>query len=110
MIDGWLPWAVVAAAALVTYASRAVGVIAGGRIDPAGPAFAWISCVAYALLAGLVSRMIFLPLGPLADAPLGVRIAAVLAALAAFLLSGRNLLLGILAGLLTLSALTQIPV
>ncbi len=106
MTEAWIPWIVVLIAAAVTYFSRGLGVLAGGRIDPSGPLFEWVSCVAYALLAGLVSRMILLPQGPLADAPLAVRLAGVAVALVAFYASGRNLLAGIGAGLVCLALLT----
>ena len=56
-----------AVAALVTYAWRGLGVLLSGRIDPDGPLFAWTACVAYALLAALIARMIVLPRGDLAD-------------------------------------------
>lgn len=107
MLDHWLPWAVVLVSALATYLSRGLGVIAGGRIDPSGPLFEWVGCVAYALLAGLISRMIFLPLGPLADTALSVRLAAVAVALAAYFATRRNLMLGILAGLGALALMTS---
>lgn len=107
MLDHWLPWAVVLVSALATYLSRGLGVIAGGRIDPSGPLFEWVGCVAYALLAGLISRMIFLPLGPLAETALSVRLAAVAVALAAYFATRRNLMLGILAGLGALALMTS---
>ena len=53
------------------------------RLDPKGEAFAWISCVAYAIIAGLVSRMLILPTGTLA---------------VYFRLPNRNLFAGVLAG------------
>lgn len=106
MDDALLPWLAVAAAAVATYLSRGLGVLAGGRINPSGPLFEWVSCVAYALLAGLVSRMIFLPLGPLAETSLATRLAAVVVAVAAFYLTRRNLMAGVVAGLLALGILS----
>lgn len=96
--DSWMVWAAVLGAALVTYASRGLGVLFAGRIDPASPLFDWVGCVAYALLAGLIARMILLPIGPLADVPLAVRLSAAGIALAIFFLTRRSLLLGLAAG------------
>lgn len=83
MIDWWLI-AALAVAALVTYGWRALGVLLSGRLRIDGPLFDWIACVAYALLAGLVARMILLPSGPLARTALPDRVLATLAGVAAF--------------------------
>jgi branched-subunit amino acid transport protein len=102
----WLwPFLVLSAGAAVTYAWRALGVLLAGRIDAGGAAFRWAACVAYALLAGLVARMIVLPIGPLGDAPLEARLGGAAVGLAAFLLTGRNLLAGVAAGVAALVAL-----
>ena len=77
---------------------RALGVVAAGRLDVRGPLFDWIRCVAYGLLAALISRMIFLPTGGLAATPLWPRLVAAAIALGAFYLARRNLFLGVLAG------------
>ena len=96
-------WLALALAALVTYLWRAAGVALSGRIDPAGPIFAWVGAVTYALLAGLVSRMIVLPSGPLRQTLLGDRLIAVAVATAVFFVLRRNLLLGVAAGAVTLA-------
>lgn len=101
-----LPWWSVLAAALATYVWRGLGTALSGRIDPAGPMFEWVGCVAYALLAGLVARMIVLPIGPLQETGLGVRLAATAVALAVFFAARRNLLLGVSAGVIALVALS----
>lgn len=93
--------------ALVTYAWRGLGVLLSGRIDPDGPLFAWTACVAYALLAALIARMIVLPRGDLADtAALDRLFAAGLALGCFFLLTRRNILLSVAAGSGTLVLLT----
>jgi branched-subunit amino acid transport protein len=102
------PWLVIAAAALATYAWRAVGVLLSGRIDVDGAAFRWISAVAYALLAALIARMIVLPIGPVAATDLVDRLAATAAAVAIFLFTRRNLLLGVASGAALLVLLTQL--
>jgi len=100
------PFAVMTVAALATYLWRALGVALSGRIDPEGPVFEWVACVTYALLAGLIARMIVLPVGPLAETALGARLAAAVIALAIFFLTRRNLGLGVAAGAGALVLLT----
>jgi len=83
---------------LATYFWRALGVALSGRIDAGSRLFEWVACVAYALLAGLIARMILLPNGPLAEAASPDRIAAAVIALAIFFLTRRNIGLGVAAG------------
>lgn len=101
-------WLMLLTAALATYAWRFVGVLLSGRIDPEGPLFRWISAVAYALLAGLIARMILLPVGPLSGTDLGARIGGAAAALAAYYLFRRNLFAGVLAGAAALVAVAYL--
>lgn len=95
-------WIVVALAALVTYGWRAGGVLLGRNIDVDSRIFRWASAVAYALLAGLVARMIVMPEGPLASTELPHRLAAAVAAAAVFFVTRRNLLLGVATGMAVL--------
>jgi branched-subunit amino acid transport protein len=81
-----------------TYVWRGAGVWIADRIDVDGRPFRWASCVAFAIIAGLVSRVIFLPTGDLATTPLWARLVAVAIALVAFRIGRRSLLLGVLAG------------
>jgi len=101
-MDDLTPLAAIAIAAVATYASRFAGVIFSGRIRVEDPIFEWVTAVAYALLAGLVARMILLPIGTLEEVALAVRAAAAVAGLAVFFLTRRNLLAGIGAGVLVL--------
>ena len=105
MIDPWLAFAALTIGAAVTYAWRAVGVALAGRIDPEGVVIDWVGCVAYALLAGLICRMIVLPIGPLADTTLAARLGAVGIALVVYIASGRRLLPGVIAGSVALMGL-----
>ena len=88
MPDTWLPdpWIIVVliAGAAATYVWRALGVALSGRIDPTGPVFEWVGCVAYALLAALIARMIVMPVGPLEATDLGSRLISAAIALVAF--------------------------
>lgn len=91
----WWPMLVIVVGAAATYVWRALGVSLSGRIDPEGALFQWAACIAYALLAALVARMILLPTGPLAQTPMIDRLVATSLALAVFFVSRRNLLLGV---------------
>ncbi len=104
---GWSSiWPALVAAALVTYFWRALGALVSGRLDPNGPIFEWVGCVAYALLAGLTVRMIVLPIGPLQATDLGCRLIATIAAIVTLRLTRNSIPLGVLAGVTVLIALT----
>jgi branched-subunit amino acid transport protein len=94
--------AIVAAAA--TYFWRGFGVAIGGRVDPKGRVFEWFACVAYAVLAALVVRLIVFPGGELAGIPLVARLAAAALALGVYFLSRRSIFFGCLAGALAIAA------
>jgi branched-subunit amino acid transport protein len=103
----WTAAGVLAVGAAVTYFWRFLGVLLSGRIDPQSRLFEWVGAVAYALLAALIARMIVLPLGPpLTETPLLYRLTATFLALVVFFLTRRNILLGVLGGVLVLVALT----
>lgn len=92
--------------ALVTYFWRGLGVALSGRLDVQSPLFEWVACVAYALLAGLIARMILLPLGALQETPTLDRLGAALLALVIFFLTRRSLLAGVGSGFGLLVLLT----
>jgi len=92
------PYVLMTVGALATYFWRGLGVALSGRVDAGSRLFEWVACVAYALLAGLIARMIILPSGPLAEAASADRVAAAVVALAIFFLTRRNVGLGVAAG------------
>jgi branched-subunit amino acid transport protein len=99
-------WLLLAACAAATYLWRGPGVLLSAGIDPRSRGFTWIACVAYAIIAGVVSRMLVMPAGELADITLGERAIGSAAALATyFWMTKRNLFAGTLAGALALWAL-----
>lgn len=104
--DGIWPFVVLAGGAAATYAWRFVGVLLSGRIRADSAVFDWIACVAYALLAGLVARMILLPSGPLVETRLVDRmLAATLGLVVFFFATRRNLPAAVLAAAGTMGAL-----
>jgi branched-subunit amino acid transport protein len=94
----WWPYVLVIVGGLATYFWRALGVALSGRIDADSRLFEWVACVAYAMLAGLIARMIVLPNGPLAETASADRIAGAVVALTIFFLTRRNVGLGVAAG------------
>lgn len=100
-------WAFIAVAALVTYSCRAAGVALSGRIDPNSTLMRWVTCVAYAILAGLISRLIVAPQGgALGDTPLWMRLVAAALAIGVYFLGRRSIALGVAAGAAALVAMT----
>jgi branched-subunit amino acid transport protein len=98
-------WMIVLGCAAATFAWRFLGVIVVRRIDANGAIFQWISCVSYAMVAGLIFRMIMMPESQLAGVSLAIRVAAVAIAFAAYFLFRRRLVAGVLAGGVSLSAM-----
>lgn len=101
-------WLLIIACSLGTYAWRALGVILAGRIHPAGDAFRWISCVAYAMIAGLVMRIIILPTGPLAASLFWHRLVACLIGLAIYRLMRGNVFIAVGSGAASLAILNEL--
>jgi branched-subunit amino acid transport protein len=92
-------WLLLGLCAAMTYLWRGLGVILSGRLDAQSESFTWIACVAYAMIAGLVARMLLLPTGALAETTGFERALGSAAALAVyFWLTRRNLFAGVAAG------------
>lgn len=101
-------FSVLAVATLATYVWRGLGVAIASRIGAAGGPAQWFSCVAYAMVAGLIARMLLLPAGALAETQLFDRLFATGAGLAVFFLSGRKLLLASFAAFFVFVALAAL--
>jgi Branched-chain amino acid transport protein (AzlD) len=77
---------------------RWLGLILGRGLDERSEILVWVRAVATAILAGVIAKITLFPPGALASVPTSVRLAAIAAGLAAFLLVRRSLLAGIAAG------------
>jgi len=97
-MDEYWPWLLALVAGAATYMWRGLGVVFSGRLETTSPVFDWVSCVAYALIAGLVTRMIILPIGTLQETTPEARLGGAALALVIFFGARRSLLLGTLAG------------
>jgi branched-subunit amino acid transport protein len=103
--DPWGLTALVLACGVGSYIWRGLGVWVADRVDVDSDWFRWITCVAFAMIAGLVCRVIVLPVGELEHTLLIRRLAGVAVALVAFRLAKKSLLVGVLAGAATLPIL-----
>ena len=74
---------------------RYLGVYLGGRIADNSDILVLVRTVATALVAGVIGNLIVFPGGALADAPLALRLGAVLAGFVAYLMAGKRMLVGI---------------
>ena len=92
-------WLLLTGAIAGTYIWRGFGVAFSSRINTDGRVFKWVTCVSYAMLAGLIARMVFIPIGPLAETSLVFRIIGMVVGLIVFFLTKRQVLPGVGAGL-----------
>lgn len=84
-------WLLLLLCAMATYFWRGLGVLLSGRIRIDSDLFRWLECVAYAMITGLIARMIVMPTGTLAATPLTARVLACGVALLCYRLSPKNL-------------------
>lgn len=92
----WEVWGILVMVSLATYLWRASGVVISARIKPDGELSQWFSCVAYGMLAGLISRILLLPVGILAETPLMDRMVAMAAGFMMFFVFKRNMVPGMI--------------
>ena len=90
----------VIAAIAGTYAWRFAGVLVAGRIEEGSPFFVWVSCVAYAIAAGLMMKLLIFPSGALAESALTDRMIAFALAVIVFFASKRKLVPALTTGIL----------
>ena len=98
MSDPVLAWAMLGLAVLATFAWRFIGVLIAGRLREDDALFDWVSAVAYAMVAGLMMRIIVFPTNAMADAPMMDRMVALAVAILVWHLRGRALMQGLFAG------------
>lgn len=87
LLGGWLP----------TDMWRYLGVVSANRIDETSEAASLARTIATSLVAAVIAQLVFFPSGALAEIPTAVRVLSLAAGFAAFQLSRRRILLGILA-------------
>ena len=82
-----------------TFALRALGVVGAGHMEQDSPLFRWVGCVAFAIAAGIMAKILFIPSGVLAEAPLISRLGGAAVGLLIFFGIGRRILWGLGGGL-----------
>jgi len=87
-------WTLMAATFAGTFIWRALGPAIAAHINPDSAVFQWVSCVAYAMLAGLIARILILPIGILAESPTLDRVIAMLAGFTLFFTFRRHVFAG----------------
>lgn len=83
-------WMIVGVSVVATYVWRAAGMLIASRLHPDSPLSRWFACVAYAVLAGLIARMIVIPEGALAEAPLLDKLTGLGVGLVVFFMTKRS--------------------
>ncbi|MEQ9488947.1 MAG: AzlD domain-containing protein [Alphaproteobacteria bacterium] len=96
-LDSWA-WGALGLAVLATFVWRFVGVLAAGRIQPDSAVFDWVSAVAYAMVSGLMVRIVLFPTGSIAETPLLDRAIGLIIAVAVWYWRGKSLFPGLCAG------------
>ena len=99
-------WGLLGLVTAATYVWRGTGVAIVARITPSGDFTQWTSCVAYGMLAGLMSRIMVMPVGILAETPLADRLVALAAGYLVFFAFQRNMLPAMIAAVTIFLALT----
>jgi hypothetical protein len=77
---------------------RALGLVAVQGVNENSEVFLWARAVATAVLAGVIAKIVLFPPGDLALVPLAVRLGAIGAGLAAFLIVRQSIFAGVVAG------------
>ena len=83
---------------------RMLGLMVGGEIDEGSELLVWVRAVATAILAGVIAQILVQPPGALASVPDWLRYAAVAAGFAAFAVTRRSTLSGVVCGELLMLA------
>ena len=98
-------WAIFALVSVGTYMWRAGGTAVAAYINPDGALFQWFSCLAFGMLAGLISRIILLPVGVMAETLLVDRLLALAAGFVLYFVFKRQMLAGIIGSVFVFAVL-----
>ena len=82
---------VILVTSFATYLSRFLGVISSEKIKETSKIFKWFNCIAYSVLAALITRMVIFPAGELAESGIVIRLFVVVASVMMFLFTKKNL-------------------
>lgn len=91
-------WLAIAAASAGTVFWRLLGIVLAGHIDIEGGLYRWVSAVAYAMVAGLIARVLIMPAGGAPPDEMAMRAGALGVGLFVWWVMGRSVLGGLAAG------------
>ena len=89
-------WGLLGLCLLGTLIWRFAGAAIAHYIDPASSVFQWLTCVAYGMLAALITRMLLIPTGALAETPTTDRLIAIATGFVVFFVFQCNFFFGTL--------------
>jgi hypothetical protein len=92
----WTLTLVILAAAVVSDAWRVLGAVISTRIDEGSATYRLVKCIATALIAAIVSKLVLYPAGSLAEIAPWLRVGAPAAGFAAYLAARRSMVVGTL--------------
>ena len=76
---------------LATYLSRFLGVVSSENMDIKSKFFRWFNCIAYAILAALIARMVIFPAGVLSESNMLIRLLVLAFSITIFMITKKNL-------------------
>ena len=82
---------VILVTSLATYLSRFLGVVSSEKMDIKSKIFRWFNCIAYAILAALIARMVIFPAGALAESSIIIRVFILGGSILLFFITKKNL-------------------
>ena len=82
---------VILVTSLATYLSRFLGVVSSEKMDIKSKIFRWFNCIAYAILAALIARMVVFPAGVLVEISLLIRLFILGGSIFLFFITKKNL-------------------
>ena len=82
---------VILVTSFATYLSRFLGVASSEKIKETSKIFKWFNCVAYAILAALIARMIIFPSGTLNESSVLIRIIVLISMILLYFITKKNL-------------------
>lgn len=92
-----------------TFLLRVLGVVGAGHLEQDTALFRWIGCVAFAIAAGIMAKILFITSGALAEASLIARLGGAALGLLIFFGFGRRILWGLGGGLLAFLLIGLLP-
>ncbi len=95
------------ATSVATFISRFMGALTSEKVSVKSKVFQWFNCVAYSTLAALLGRMIVFPAGVLSDSDLIIRLVVLIACVALFIMTKKNLVIPTIISAILLGVLTN---